>query len=660
MSLPIIVDSFDHFKKEVEPILNDKNRRRHLFLILSLSTAKFSYNKRPSVIWSKSKKCYVCPTCGQPLYRLESEGKGRNKKIKKVFLVEHDFTKEYAYNQICMNTIKVWDNTSKTWVDQLCKEKLWAPSLKEGNEDWIKLPKSMGWYERKHLDDIFEILIAKETLEKKESKLLEVINDVISEEANLITVAPRKVALATYLREKYKKKIDVLIADEIQLYKGGNSEQGQAFSDLIQASKKTICLTGTLLNGYANSLFYILYRTSSHIMQREGFDFNSENEFAREYGIVKNTQRYNRSTSKKLGGNQKILPGISPLVFSKFLLENSAFISLDDISDGLPAYEEIPVPIQMDSSLQEAYEQLELDLKRASIGNKRLMGSLVQALSVYPDMPYDQPPILDPKTGESLVRPSVLSSDMLRAKEEKLIEIVKDKIELGEKVLIYYHWTNKTNVDKRLPDLLAQEGLNVSMLKSTTTSSQNREVWIEQQLDKDIDVLICNPTLVETGLDLLAFTTIIYYQVGYNLFTLRQSCRRSWRLSQTKDIEVYFLFYSGTIQEQALALMASKLQASKAIEGKFSEEGLHALSNSEDLLTQIANSIVQGIEHTVTVDLFNKVTNVSKEEDPDEILLADIKENRKRKEAISFVNYTIFPKEIQNKKTLPQLSVANF
>ena len=35
--------------------------------------------------------------------------------------------------------------------------------------------------------------------------------------------------------------------------------------------------------------------------------------------------------------------------------------------------------------------------------------------------------------------------------------------------------------------------------------------------------------------------------------------------------------------------MATKLQASMAIEGKFSEEGLNAMSNNEDLLTQIAS-----------------------------------------------------------------------
>ena len=100
----------------------------------------------------------------------------------------------------------------------------------------------------------------------------------------------------------------------------------------------------------------------------------------------------------------------------------------------------------------------------------------------------------------------------------------------------------------------------------------------------------------ETGLDLLDFTTIIYYQIGYNLFTLRQSSRRSWRLSQDKDVKVYFMYYRNTVQELALSLMATKLQAAMAIEGKFSEDGLNAMSNNEDILTQLAASVADGIK----------------------------------------------------------------
>lgn len=445
------------------------------------------------------------------------------------------------------------------------------------------------------------------------------------------------------------------------LYKGGDSDQGEAFGDLINASKKVIGLTGTLLNGYANGLFYILYRTFPSIMQKEGYDYNDEMSFARDFGVVRRTSRFtmrNGREDQRIGSTkEKILPGVSPLVFTKFLLENSAFISLTDISEGLPGYQEIPVPVPMDDELRTAYERLENSLREESgwygSGGMKILGSLVQTLSVYPDMPYDQPPVIHPDTGEVIIRPESLEK-RTRNKEERFVELVKEKVEAGEKVLVYYHWTNRTDLAQRLPKLLEDEDIKVAVLTSSTTSSKNRENWINKKLEEGIDVLICNPSLVETGLDLLDFTTIIFYQVGYNLFTMRQASRRSWRLSQTKDIEVYFMYYENTIQEQALSLMATKLQAAQAIEGKFSEEGLHAMSNNEDLLTQIANSVVQGIRHTVDVDVFG--TNMKEEDELDIMMdqiedVEEVEEVKPKAREINISNYTIYtPKGIKKKK----------
>jgi hypothetical protein len=91
---------------------------------------------------------------------------------------------------------------------------------------------------------------------------------------------------------------------------------------------------------------------------------------------------------------------------------------------------------------------------------------------------------------------------------------------------------------------------------------------------------------------------------------MRQASRRSWRLSQTKDIQVYFMYYANTIQEQAMALMATKLQAAQTIEGNFSEEGLKAMSQNDDMLTQIANNVVDGIKQVVNLDAFKSTQYV--------------------------------------------------
>jgi hypothetical protein len=137
--------------------------------------------------------------------------------------------------------------------------------------------------------------------------------------------------------------------------------------------------------------------------------------------------------------------------------------------------------------------------------------------------------------------------------------------------------------------------------------------YINKEVKKGAQVMITNPSLVETGLDLLDFTTIIFFQVGYNLSTMRQASRRSWRLSQTKDIQVYFLYYKNTIQEQAISLMATKLQAAQTLEGNFSEEGLKAMSQNDDVLTQIANNVVNDIKTVVDLDAFKSARQVKQQ-----------------------------------------------
>jgi hypothetical protein len=58
-------------------------------------------------------------------------------------------------------------------------------------------------------------------------------------------------------------------------------------------------------------------------------------------------------------------PGASPLLFWRFLMELGAFLSLEDISDALPSYEEEVVTVEMDSALRIAYKGLEEDIKAA-------------------------------------------------------------------------------------------------------------------------------------------------------------------------------------------------------------------------------------------------------------------------------------------------------
>jgi hypothetical protein len=77
---------------------------------------------------------------------------------------------------------------------------------------------------------------------------------------------------------------------------------------------------------------------------------------------------------------------------------------------------------------------------------------------------------------------------------------------------------------------------------------ESRESWYERQLRAGVQAVICHPKLVQTGLDLIDFPTILFYETGYSIYVLRQASRRSWRIGQRLPVKVKFLHYAEMMQ----------------------------------------------------------------------------------------------------------------
>ncbi|MGA2889816.1 MAG: helicase C-terminal domain-containing protein [Terracidiphilus sp.] len=158
--------------------------------------------------------------------------------------------------------------------------------------------------------------------------------------------------------------------------------------------------------------------------------------------------------------------------------------------------------------------------------------------------------------------------------------------------MVYATYTGEKDVTLRLETILRQAGFRVAVLRSSVPT-EKREDWYERQLQAGVEVVVCHPKLVETGLDLLAFPTLYFYETGYSLHTLRQASRRSWRIGQRYPVRVKFVTYAGTMQETCLRLMGKKMLVALTLEGKFSGEGLMALDADEDLMSAMARELVE-------------------------------------------------------------------
>jgi superfamily II DNA or RNA helicase len=174
----------------------------------------------------------------------------------------------------------------------------------------------------------------------------------------------------------------------------------------------------------------------------------------------------------------------------------------------------------------------------------------MNALLLYPDRPYGLGTLYGYQTdqetglGEKFVisEPADLDKDHVYAKERRLVEEVKSELAAGRNVQVFAVYTQKRDVTRRLQELLRNEGIRAEVLTSETPPEQ-REAWYERQLRGGMQVCICHPKLVQTGLDLLAFPTIFFIQTGYSIYTLRQASRRSWRIGQKERVRVAFFTY---------------------------------------------------------------------------------------------------------------------
>jgi len=151
----------------------------------------------------------------------------------------------------------------------------------------------------------------------------------------------------------------------------------------------------------------------------------------------------------------------------------------------------------------------------------------------------------------------------------------------GRKVLVYSIYTGTRDTTTRLRAQLEQQGFKVAMLRASVDAAK-REDWVADQVERGINVVITNPELVKTGLDLLEVPTIAYMRSGYNVYTLQQASRRSWRIGQTYPVDVHFFGYADTAQMACLALMAQKIAVAQSTSGDMPDTGLDVLNQAGD------------------------------------------------------------------------------
>lgn len=393
-----------------------------------------------------------------------------------------------------------------------------------------------------------------------------------------------------------------LLVDEGHEYKNEGSAQGQAMGVLAACCSKTVLLTGTLMGGYADDLFHLLYRLNPRMMIEDGFTYNergsigpASNAFMAAHGVLIETRKeMDEGSHRTAKGNKDKTsvskgPGFGPKGIMRYVVPYTAFLKLKDIGGNvLPPYEEEFIPVAMDELQAQTYNaRLAIPLRRIlndslRAGDHSLLGVVLNVLLAWPDCAFRDENVYHPHRRILLASaPAVYSDVDLSPKERKLLELCRQERSHGRRLLVYTTYTGGRDTTSRLKAILEESGFKVAVLRSTVEAAK-REDWLADQVERGVEVIITNPELVKTGLDMLEFPTIVFMQTGYNVYTLLQAARRSWRIGQRQYVRVLFLGYQGTAQEQCLTLMSKKIAVSQSTSGDMPETGLDVLNQDGD------------------------------------------------------------------------------
>lgn len=411
-----------------------------------------------------------------------------------------------------------------------------------------------------------------------------------------------------------KNWFDYAIADEVHEL-AGDTAQGNGLAVLQRAAKRIIALSGTMSSGYADSMFQPVARLDAPKLVRDGFTIDAEGKkaFQATFGVIEEIKKYQDSDNKcsdaaKPSIRIKRKPGTSPLLFGKYMLSDTAFLYLEDISDALPDYTESVIPVEMGEQLASVYANLEQSFKDAIRAFPKGKGSIaslmLNTLMLYPDHPYGFDEIRarvwdgEEFVYHTIATPPDLPQDVVYPKEQTLLDEVKAELSEGRRCMVYCTYTGRRDMTLRLSKLLRDVGVNVAVLRASVPTDK-REAWIAARVAEGVQVVVCHPKLVMTGLDLLDFSSLLFFESGFSLHVLRQASRRSWRIGQKHPVRVKFLTYSsgqGTAQEKCLRLMGRKTAAARALEGQMDAEALAEYGeDDDDLLTALARELVEDV-----------------------------------------------------------------
>lgn len=421
---------------------------------------------------------------------------------------------------------------------------------------------------------------------------------------------PRRYPLARYITKWHPSLFDYLVVDESHEYSTDGSAQERSAHRLTSLKVPTVLMTGSWMNGYAESMFTNMWAVSPAF--REEFERGDRMKFVDRYGyrkrILEDRDRENKgvvtfgSHTDRVERSERVIgnaPGVLPLFLLRHLLPLAVTLHKADLAIDLPTCTQERVLIQPTPELSRRYKRLLETLIKQMKKDQwvedragRLMGMLSEVPSYLDRATADTgnvdngnyeiryPESLD---NELVALQEPFESDTLLPKEEWLLEKIEKELAEGRNVIVM---TWHVTLLPRIARLISKKiGGVVPILYAEKVPTGKRQDWIEREVvKKNRRVLVTNPVSIQTGLNnLVHFATEIWMESpACNPITYRQAIGRIDRIGQKKETRVFFAVYDNTVQVQLYDLLMKKVAVSVSTDGLDPESALRAAGVGED------------------------------------------------------------------------------
>ena len=442
-----------------------------------------------------------------------------------------------------------------------------------------------------------------------------------------------RMALGAFISRTFA--VDLLIADEIHKQKGRDTDVGAMLGAMVNASTRTLGLTGTVYDGKASGVFSMLQRLNNPTL-KASYTWADMGTFADEMGIVEEitTQSTNYTSVAREGSGRadvttrkKERAGITAEL-AQMIWAQAVIILLPQMGVNLPAYHEQINTLALPPEVQHAYNHL-YEFGKGLVqekGGKDVLSSWLQATLTFPYAPWNSDiKAVSKELGMAFYpahergdpsRPKLFDPSMILDHHTNLVNTVLADHAQGKRSIVFVQHTHKIDLqldlERKIKLLAAQHGVAIktAILRSKVKGAY-RIGWFADAVEKGVNVVLCHPQLVDTGVNLIDFNRLTFVEPSYSLAIAMQAKKRHFRPTQTSACFVDWSVYENTMVAQAIDIITSKMLAASLLSGDDITSSMFREDDGMSLLQALARQILQGEQKTNAEALKKRMLDLS-------------------------------------------------